>query len=315
MELKPNRVVLTETDVFTIINDKSSTKLDLSFIDKKNHVDVSDLYADIELIKSRNFPLLRSVIKAFESGDIILCATENTSSSITFVYGTNSSKTQIIKVFANITRIAKYETVVDYKTGNTKRKINVVGGYEELYNILLAAYVGLNAAKAYRNPKLVTMIRNIYTDIFAQITSRSFGNPIDGEKFRFMVGHFFYNGNVSGRDLGYLTKYAPDRVQALELSHPDWFTQKTPISFNSFIDVIGKEFPTISRENLSPTSFVLSAVTSLGDNAVYILDNQAYLLSVIVAKARRSKLFGGYMLKTIEADASILLSSIYQSVM
>lgn len=314
MILKANRIALSETDVFTIINSKASSKLDLSFLEKANFVNLDDLKTDIELIKSRNFPLLRSIIRALEIGDIVLCYSKSNSTSINYVYGMDSAKTKIVKVFANVTRICKFENAVDYETGEMRQKVSIIGGYEELYNVLLGAYVGLRAQEVFRNPKTVAMLRTIYTDLFAQITSRNFGNPIDGEKFRFMVAHFFHNGDISGQELGSLLKYAPDRVKALELAHPEWFDKRPFISFSEFIDVVGKEFPTIARAELSPTTFVLNAVTGLGDNGVYVLDNFAYFLSVVVTRARRSKLFQGYMLKTIETDASLLLSSIYQAV-
>lgn len=311
MIIKKNRFLLSETDVFTAINNNASSKIDLSFVEPKYHIDISNIKAELELIRSRNYPLLRLVLNALETKKIILCNNGNLKTSVVFVFGATGGN--ISTVFINMSRYVKTERGIDPKTGNIVEKAIIQGGYEELYTLLLAAYCGLNAQTVYRNAKVVGEVRNIYADIFSQLMSKSYGNPLDGETFRFIVSHYFYNGDISGQDLGMVLKYNPDRVQALMLKYPGYFDRREFISFNEFIDLICKEFPSLARNNLDAIGFIINAASKLGDNAVYCLDNAAYLLAVMVAKGRKSKVFNGYMLKPMESDAASLLSAIYQS--
>lgn len=313
MKLLPNRILLSNTDLFTIINENSANKIDLSFIEKRFHLDIDDFKTELDLIRSRNYPLLRQVLNALESKQIILCNNDNIKTSVVYIFGTDKSD-NISTVFVNMSRYIKTEQSVDPSTGNIKNNISTTNGYEELYNLLLSAYIGLKAKLVYNNSKAVTILRNIYADIFSQLMSKSYGNPLDGETFRFIVSHFFYNGDISGQDLGMLLKYNPDRVTALMLKYPGYFDKRDGIQLSEVIDLICKEFPSLARNDLNTAGFIVNSASKIGDNALYILDNNTYFLSMCVAKARRSKVFIGYSLKPIESDSSTLLANIYQSV-
>ena len=314
MVVKPNRLLMSNTDVYKIINSQANTKLDLSFMDKSNIIKVSDIKTDIDLIKTRNMPLMRQVVDAVESGKIVLCRTNNVGSSIVYVFGSKNGGNSIDTVFVNITRFSKIEKGVT-ATGEMVNKPIIIGGYEVLYNVLIGAYMGLNVNRVFLGASVVNKIREIYTDLFAQIISRNFGNVIDGEKFRFMVAHYFFNGELLGNEVAQLTRFQLDKAAALASQYPEWYNSRETKSLAEFINILVQEFPSLGRRNLSPESFVISTVTSLGDNAVYMIDNFAYLVAVITAKARRSKVFAGYMLKSIESDSTQLLSALYQSVM
>ena len=313
MKLLPNRILLSNTDLFTIINENSANKIDLSFIEKRFHLDIDDFKTELDLIRSRNYPLLRQVLNALESKQIILCNNGNIKTSVVYVFGTDKTN-NISAVFINMSRYIKTEQSVDPSTGNIKNNISTSNGYEELYNLLLSAYIGLKAKLVYNNSKAVSILRNIYADIFSQLMSKSYGNPLDGETFRFIVSHFFYNGDISGQELGMLLKYNPDRVTALMLKYPGYFDKRDGIQLSEVIDLICKEFPSLARNDLNTAGFIVNGASKIGDNALYILDNNTYFLAMCVAKARRSKVFTGYSLKPIESDSSTLLANIYQSV-
>ena len=314
MVVKPNRLLMSNTDVYKIINSQANTKLDLSFMDKSNLIRVEDIKGELDLIKTRNMPLMRQVVEAVESGKIVLCRTNNVGSSIVYVFGSKNGGSNVDTVFVNITRFSKIEKGVT-ATGELVNKPTIIGGYEVLYNVLIGAYMGLNVNRVFLGASVVTKIREIYTDLFAQIISRNFGNVIDGEKFRFMVAHYFFNGELLGNEVAQLSRFQLDKAAALAAQYPEWYNSKDTKSLSEFINILVQEFPSLGRRNLTPESFVISTVTSIGDNAVYMIDNFAYLVAVITAKARRSKVFAGYMLKSIESDATQLLSALYQSVM
>lgn len=313
MIVKANRLLMSNTDVYKIINSQANTKLDLSFVDKSNHVNPDAIRTDLDLIKTRNLPAMRQVIDAVETGRIVICRTNNNGSSLVYVFGNTTGGNNVDKVFVNITRFSKIERSVT-ATGDIIEKPTIIGGYEVLYNILLGAYVGLNVNKVFLGATTTTKIREIYTDLFAQVMSRQIGNPVDGVKFRFMVNHFFFNGQITGTECAQLTRFPLDQAATLTAKYPEWFAKREQLSLTEFIEILAEEFPSLGRRGLTPESFVIASVTALGDNAVYIIDNYAYLVAVITAKARKSKVFAGYMLKSIESDAGTILSSLYQSI-
>lgn len=314
MLVKPNRLLMSNTDTYKIINSQANVKLDLSFMENKNFVRPDDIRADLELIKTRNLPLSRQVVEAVETGRIVLCRNNNVSSSIVYVFGSKNAGQSLDNVFVNMTRFSKEEKSVNIN-GDIINKPIIIGGFEVLYNVILGAYMGLHVQKVLLGPSVTSKIRDIYTDLFSQIISRNFGNPIDGEKFRFMVNHFFYNGEVTGSEVAQATRFQLDKAATLVSQYPEWFERRSELGLSEFIEILAKEFPSLSRRNLTPENFVIASVTSLGDNAVYMIDNFAYLVAVVTAKARRSKVFAGYMLRSVERDASSLLSAIFQSVL
>lgn len=314
MILQPNRVLMSDSQVFNVINSQAQTKLDLSFMDKANHVNLADIDADLTLIEKTNAPLADAIVRAVRMGKIILGRTNSMKSSIVFMYGMDKSETKIEIVFVNITRYSKLETAVDFRTGEQIKKSTIIGGHEVLYNLLLSAYIGMNAQKVYNSPSVVNRIRSIYSDVFSRITSYRFGNPGDGEKLRFLVTWFFYNGEVSARDLATSMNFRPGEVAALVTKYP-LLSKTSNIQLGEFLAMLGEEFPSLAKKNIgNPINFILETVSSIGDNAVYMLDNQPYFLSVVVSRARKSKIFPGYMLKDIESDAGSLMSSILQAV-
>lgn len=313
MIVKKNRLLMSETDVYKIINGGTSKKIDLSWLDKSHFVPLDDLKADFELMKTRNLPAVRLIVDAVYNGSIIISSSKTNTSSVTYVFGSKEGSTKIDKVFVNVARFSKMSTKINY-SGDITPVVEIIGGYEVLYTILLSAYMGLNSDKVFLNATTTSKIREIYTDLFAQIISRNFLNPVDGVKFRFMVNHFFFNGQATGAEVAQLTKFPLDQAATLSSKYPEWFARRDELSLIDFINLLAEEFPSLGRRGLTPESFVIGCVTALGDNAVYMIDNYAYLVAVITAKARKSKVFAGYMLKTIESDAGSLLSALYQSV-
>ena len=190
--------------------------------------------------------------------------------------------------------------------------MEIIGGFEVLYNLLLSAYVALKTEKIFNSPTVVSSMCELYTDIFSQLISRGFANPIDGEKFRFIVKYFFFNGKVKPEDLAESTRYGIDKYRALEIKHGDFFSGRE-LSLEDLCNTIVAEFPPIAKTNLNIKDLIIAAITGLGDSGVYILDNMPYLVAVMVAKLRRGRMFNGYMLKMLERDQTIL-SKMYQAI-
>lgn len=308
MRISPKRLILSASDVVNTINASIQNKLDLSFVN--NVIKMSDLKLEFELMKTRNLPLLRSVYSAVERGDIVMCRANDVSSSIGFAFGVDKSINTINKVFVNLSRYIKVSNGVDTE-GNLNNKMEIIGGFEVLYNLLLSAYVSLKTEKIFNSPTVVSSMSELYTDVFSQLISRAFANPIDGEKFRFIIKYFFFNGKVKGEDLAESTRYGIDKYRTLEIKHEDFFSGKE-LSLDDLVNTIIAEFPPIAKTNMTVRDLIMAAVTGLGDSGVYILDNMPYLVAVMVAKLRRGRMFNGYMLKMLERDQT-LLSKMYQA--
>lgn len=314
MRLKSDRILLTATDSFNIINSESSQKLDLSFTDPKNFVPLEVLRTDIGLIRGRNFPLVRDVITALESGRIIVSTSNNVNASITYAPLMDKMNTRIEKVIINVARFSKSAKEIDPTTGEFREATTIIGGYEVLYNALFGAYMMLMSQRVFMDSNATNVVREVYVDLFSQIISRNFGNPIDGDKFRFMVNHFFYDGDVTGMEVAQATKFQLDKAATLEGLYPDWFCRQEKLSLSRFITILAEEFPSLSRRKLDPKTFVIAVATSLGDNALYAIDNYAYLLAVLSTRSRKAKIFPGYMLKSVESEAGTILSALNRSV-
>lgn len=317
MRLKPNRILISKSEVLdTIYNGISQAASDLSFATKTdNRLNKNLFKVELETIKDRNFPLARLVIKALEDGSIILGRNTENNGSVLFAYGMDSSKKSITKVFVNMSKFIQVAPgKIDINTGEALSKIVLKGGYEEFYNILLSAYVGLNAEKCYNSPSITKTVRNFYTDMMAQITSRNFGNPGDGVKFRFITDVLFYNGEMSGKEVAEATMYNLDAANVLSTNYPDFFNKSGEgLSVDRWIEIINNEFQ-VFKEPLKLNKFIVGAVNGLGDNGIYMIDNMAYILSIMVAKCRRSKsLAGGYMLKSLEINPTMFLSDIQRT--
>ncbi|MGL5714267.1 MAG: hypothetical protein ACRCX2_14700 [Paraclostridium sp.] len=306
MILRPDRILLSESELFSIINSKR--KVDLSFL--QNDIELSQLSSVIEDIKLRRFPALRQILNALSSKQITLCYTQNTSSGLVYAPVMDSGNKKIIGVKINLSKFAKKKVVVDSLTGDTKEVLDL--NYEVLYNLLLGAICILNSDRCYFNSNLVKYLRTIWIDIVQQILNRSFGNPIYGDKFRFVLGFFFHNGEVSAKDLAIATKFEPDKAAVLEASYPEFFGKKDGLKITELLELIQEEFP--NMKNIEVNSFIAAAVTMLGDSAFYLIDNQAYYLGVVAIKCRKDKdIFTGHLLRNIEVDKGAISSLILQS--
>jgi hypothetical protein len=309
MRISPKRLILSASDVVNIINAHVPKKLDLSFVN--NVVKMSDLKLEFELMKTRNLPLLRSVFQAVERGDIVMCRADYIGNSIAFAFGVDKETNTINKVFINLVRYIKVSNGVDVE-GNLNNKMEIIGGYEVLYNLLLSGYMALKTEKIFNSPSVVASLSELYTDIMSQLISRGFANPIDGEKFRFIVKYYFFNGKVKGEDLAETSRYGIDKFRSLEIKHEDYFSGKE-LSLEDLTTCIVTEFPPIAKTNLDAFELIKAAVNGFGDSAVYVIDNMPYLIGVVTAKLRRGRMFNGYMLKMLERDQTIL-SKMYQAI-
>lgn len=317
MRLKPNRIMISKSEVLdTIYKGAGAHASDLGFASKaENRLNPIMFKSEIENIKDRNFPLSKQVLDALKSGKIILGRNTENTGSVLFAYGMDYSKREIVKVFINMTKfIQVVPGKIDINTGEPLSKVVLKGGYEEFYNLLLAAYVGMNAEKCYNSPTITKMTRQFYTDMMAQITSRNFGNPGDGVKFRFITDVLFYNGELSGREVAEITMFSLDTANMLASNYPDFFNKNPEgLKIERWIEIINAEFQ-VFKEPLKLNKFIVGGVNGLGENGIYMIDNMAYILSIMTAKCRRSKAInGGYMLRSLEVNSMAFINDIQRT--
>lgn len=307
-----NRLLISKSSIYQNIESKGK-KYDLSMLDKKNFINLTDLNDVIGEIQMRNLPLTPFIINELENGRLILTTSNSQGSSIQLIPGLNdNNNSKVSRVFINCNMIAKKEKKVDMNTGDL-REIVTVKNFEDLYNILLGAYVALNTDKVINNMSIMKDIAEVYIDMLAQIISRGFGNPMDGEKLRFILKMFFYNGIMSGEDLASVEKYNTDSANFLSSKYPEYFSvgDKT---LEQLIEIISEEFPTI--KDITIDKFIGECIKAFGSNAVLAVDNYPYLLSVLTTRMRkdRSGTYGGYILKLIDPISRKMLSELLRSV-
>lgn len=314
MILKPDRILLFESYLFNVLLNNAPRTSDISFMnDDRYKVNLKDLTNSIEDMKTRsNLPVLRQILNALTNQQIQLIYAPNNTSGIVYIPIMDKDKRQIIGVRVNISRLAKKKVTVNQLTGDTMEIMDI--NYEMLYTLLFGAISILNANRCYNNPKLVTYLRTIYVDIVAQIMNRTFGNPIYGDKLRFILSYFFHNGEIGAVDLANATKYDMGKAKILENSYPDFFTKRGDINIEELLQLIAEEFPNMKDVNVK--SFIAGSITMLGEGAFYMLDNQAYYLGVAAVRCRKEgkDVFGGMLLKSLDTDKAQISNLILQSI-
>ena len=327
MILKSNRILFSESEVFNTIKQKGRT-LDLTFTVPKNHIKPETFEHELQMIQSVNLPLKNNVIAALKSGAIVLGRSEtNIGSSLLFTFGMDSNKDKIVKVFVNMTKFTRIAMDrVNPRTGDLEKQTVMVGDWETLWELLYAAYIGLNAQRLYRNSILVKYMKTFYTDIMAQITSYAFGNPADGVRFRYLTDILFFNGTINPRDLAEDVKFNLATVNILQNTYPKYMDPLNGgLKITDWVKVVNSEFK-VFKKPVNLDDLVGTAITGLGDTGVYLLDNGAYLLCVMAAKAMSKKyssllksqskiIQGGYMLKQVETAAAAVNSEIFNVLM
>ncbi|MGL5315583.1 MAG: hypothetical protein ACRC92_20180 [Peptostreptococcaceae bacterium] len=301
-----NRIMLSKSSVYININSKSN--IDLSMMDTKNNIKLSAIKNEIEMIKSRNFPAVPLIVGALESGKIVLTTSSKPGSSIQIIAAVTDNG-RIDKVFVNVSAIAKMTKSVNPGSGEIE-DVMTVSNYEELYDVLLGGYAALQTERIMENFMCSRELADKYTDLIAEVISRAFGNPIDGEKFRFITKQFFYNGTVGYTELSNIEKYSLDAAGVLGAKYPSFF-EKNPkgITLEMYLSVLASEFPTM--KDVSLQGFIAEAIKAFGSNAVYMVDNYPYLIAVFVNRSRKNKkVFNGYKLRSLEQGASTLLNNI-----
>lgn len=306
-----NRFLISQSSIYKNIEAKGRP-FDLSMIEKRNYIPLSDLNNVIGEIQMRNLPLTPFIISELENGRIILTKSDSQGSSIQIMPALGESGNKVSRVFINCNLIAKKEKVVDPNTGDIREGVTVKN-FEDLYNILLGGFVALNSHLVIQNSSVFKEIAEVYVDMIAQIISRGFGNPMDGDKLRFLTKLFFYNGMISGIDLAGVEKYNIDAARFMDSKYPEFF-KATPKSLDDYVKVVSSEFPTI--RDLTIDKFIGECIKAFGSNAVLGVDNYPYLFSVLVTRMRkdRSGVYGGYILKLIDPVGKKMLSEILRAV-
>lgn len=315
MILKPDRILFFQSYLFNSLMQNSLKGADISFMnDDQYKVNLKELDGPMNDLKTRhNLPGLRQIFNALSSQAIQFVYAKGNTSGIVYIPIMDKEKRNIIGVRINISRFAKKSTTVSTITGDTMEVLNIQ--YESLYTLLFGALSILNAQKCYTNPGLVKYLRTIYVDLVSQIMNRTFGNPIYGDKFRFVLSYFFHNGEIKAADLAQVTGFDLAKTQVMVSAYPDFFDKPEGITIEDLLDVIREEFPNMKGVDLR--SFISASIKFLGEAGFYLLDNQAYYLGVVAVRCRKEgkDIFGGMLLnKRIEQDKAQIMNLIVQSI-
>lgn len=305
MKLTRERIILTESELFKAVDKKR--KLDLTFL--STEVKPNEVAIPLRNIAERQMPLASSILQAVRNKQIVLNYVKGNKSSIVFMPLYSDSTGRIEKVSVNVSKFAKSTQLVDPNTGDLSNAINIQ--YETLYDLLFGAFCILKSDKLLMDPKLTKFLRTIHIDITQQLLNRSFGNPIFGDKFRFVLGYFFHNGEIDALQLADVMNYDAGKAKVLISSNNEFFNKKV-ITIYDLMDIIKIEFP--NMKNIDVSKLIATAITLLGDSSYYIVDSLAYFVGVVAVKCRRNRdVFNGSLLRSIEKDRNIILSMLLQN--
>lgn len=306
--VKTNRTIISKSSVYESISE--NVGMDLSLMNKERFINLKDINDVLGEIQMRNLPLTPFIIKELENRRIILSTSEKVGSSIQLVPSVNDNG-DIKVIIVNTSSFMKKKKDVDMETGDIIERYTC--DFESLYNVLLGAYVALNTESVFKSYSVTKQISEIYTDMMAQVISRGFGNPMDGDKLRFLIKLYFHNGLIDGEELANLEGYNIDAARFMASKYPDFFSHEAK-TLDDLVSVISSEFTTI--KGLTLNSLIVECVKAFGSNALLAVENNPYLLSVMVVKMRkdRSGVYNGYILRLIDPFARKLLSEILREI-
>ena len=292
MKAAISRIKLTESSIFKTINDKR--KIDLTFVEL-NTVKLEELNTVIREIKDRQFPAMSTITDFINSGAFKFCWKKDSSSSIIYMPilpNTKGSTVDVSGVVINLSAFAKKKSLVDSDTGDIKEILDI--NYDVFFNLCFGAAAIMRNERILSNPIMIKSLRSCYVDIVGQLLQRSFGNPIYGDRFRFIISYFFHNGEIEAAGLAASTGFDDNKLRVLMQSHPEFFDRgrMNKLTINDMLDVMKEEFS--NMKDISLDKLIVDSAPYLGSSGIYILDNIAYLLAVAAIKCRNDRtIFNG----------------------
>ncbi len=323
--MKKNKILLSQSSILNhLCNTTSQDKkelLNFAVNVKDFKIDILDIFRnEINLIKTRNFPYTGQILSCIENKKIIFVVDKklldsNTKNSI--VISPLMNDKEITEVVVNITSLVKYSKDINRETGDIVERVvyKDTGKYETLYELLLMAFLTLKTESLLNNPATISLIRDIYIECMSSLISYTNGNPIDGDTFRLVTGHFFHNGEIDIKTVGQGMKINPNIVDVIDNKYPD-FSSKHPngITLEEYIGVLNSEFKHFSPA-VSLDTMLSGGIKCFSPNGCFAIDNIPTLISIIVWRARKGKeFFTGYVFKRLERDANVILSKILQNI-
>jgi len=299
--LRPNRILFSKSEVYNQI--AKDNRIDQSYLNKENYIDLKDIQKELVTIEEGVYPLKKQILTALKKKDLVLTRANSQGSSVMYHCGMDGSKEHINTVFINLSRIVKNKKTVD-DNGDISDSVTITGGYVNLYDALFGGIAALNAERLCQSSDIINDAREFYTSSIAQIVSKGFGNPLDGDKFRFIVDVFFMNGTTSPDDIAIKTEFNRNKLNILKNTYPEYFGRNPEgLKITDMIRIINAEFK-VFKEPVTLNKLIMAAQSGLEDVGTYVLDNIPYLLAMMAVKTRKGRLFNGYLTKIIERKAA-----------
>lgn len=296
------RRFISDSEVF------SSVKFNMNWTGARlTEKDLQISFNILELKKKYKYNLM---MKYLNAGRIMLCYDKDTNikiSTIQCTYAALKGK-DAGSALCNVTG----DVVANNNVGMDGRldQSFVIPDTDVLYEFLKFGLVTINTEKLLENTGIRNRVSEVYTDLMCDLITRKFGSSGDGDKLRFMVKYFFFNGAISVDDMCILTKFNPGKAKELEFKYPWFFGGEADrtLTLKTLAKLINEEFK--AMKDITIADLIKACAITYSEQSVFMMDNPSYLLCVIVNSDYKFSQFKSMALRQYGPNLKTLVKDI-----
>lgn len=297
------RRFISDSDIF------NSIKFNMNWTAAKlSEEDLQITFNILELKRKYKYNMMK---KYFDAGRIMLCYDKDTNVKISTIQCVGASvkgKDNSNSAMCNLTG----DVQVQNNVGPDGRLVQsfIVPDSDVLYEFLKFGLVTINLDKLLDNTGIRNRVSEVYTDLMCDLITRRFGSSGDGDKLRFMVKYFFFNGAINVDDLCILSKFNPGKAKELEFKYPKFFGAEAPstLKIENLAKLINDEFK--AMKEISLADLIKACAITYSEQSVFMMDNPGYLFCVIVNSDHKFSQFKSLALRQYGPNLRTLVKDI-----
>lgn len=297
------RKVLSDSEVF------SAVKFNMNWAGGTLSAD--DLSITFNILELKRKYKYRVMMEHLKNGRIVLCYDKDSNikvSTIQCAPAIVKSKADSMSALCNLTG----DLQVSRSVGADGRMAEtfLVPDSDVLYEFLKFGLVIINTGKLLDNTGIRNRVAEVYTDLMCELLTRRFGSSGDGDKLRFIVKYFFFNGAISVDDLCIINKFNPGKAKEMEFKYPNYFGESAQhtLTLTELAKVINSEFKAMKQIDLA--DLIKACAITYSEQSVFMMENPAYLLCVIVNSDNKFSQFKSIALRQYGPNLRTLVKDI-----
>lgn len=241
----------------------------------------------LQIKRTRLSPLVDSVLKAYDDGDILLIYSKNTKTTqaIPFIVLKQGGKNKVVIFVDN------YGNIIDNGAVSGGKVLNIV--MKDLYVLMEGGYLALtyyeNTSKFQRSIGLMKLTNNIYTSMLLRILNKEYALSMDPELFNsisFCISRFYLEKIWGSDNHDLIFTYAVQTCTKLVnksnlMIIDDEYSQANINSIDQLITFLKNISPRLN--NLNMRYFTECYINTYGKPAILSMDTFPYIIFTLSA--------------------------------